>query len=201
MKKIILLVFLFVAIGHLSVKACTCMSIPCTFLAGDIEDDQTVVHARIIGHDRIDKKYDVYERDLTKLVVLHQYTTAIIPDTIYFFHGQSAACDRSLSSNNIGDEFILKLHEKSFFNVTMERPIYGMSICNYAELPIIDGKIKGYVSKNRKCSRREKKINKIRQRHGDYASIGYDRLPKGQSREQKMTVKRFNKVWKRKMNT
>lgn len=198
MRNVSTLIVLVFFVLRAPIFACSCIGIPCTFLACELRDDQHVVHARVIGHDRLDDADQfAYQRELTVLQVLDELTDRSLPDTIYFYHGQSSACDRMLSSNEIGDEFILRLHRKTFFEAELNIPLYAMSICDRPELRVLDGKVHGYITKNRKCERREKCIMKQQEKLGPYAQIDHDKLPKGESKRQHIALKRFYKKWTR----
>ncbi len=183
-------------------KSCSCIGVPCHFFACDFED-RHLVHVKVIGQTMLkgENFYARLNRDLTVLKVVHTYSNQVIADTIKLYQGRGATCFRGLPDYTIGSEYILKLTllDDVFLGATdisLPDNLYWMSLCDRTLLEVMGKKVRGHISKNKICSKRARKVEALLAATDSEGLIDFDQLPKGKSRKQKMSLRKFGRKWK-----
>ena len=178
------------------------MNIPCTFFSNEFRQEDHVVHARVLTHEELSKndQWSRLNRKVTRLAIVKNYSGKTLADTILFYHGDGSMCFRGLPSDDLGSEYILRISRLTggLDANTIPSEMYRMELCANSLLRIENKRVKGNITRNRKCKKRRRQIERQLNSEKSNGQINHEKLTKGKSWDQRFRLTKFERSWRKK---
>jgi len=186
---ITIIIFSFSVFSQLN--ACSCMSIPETFLK-DFKKNELVIHVKVLEHEAPPELTHSMMQSISKLKVLNVLNGDLKSDIVYFINGSSAACQANIEGMEIGKEMILKPRQQEDKKDKNKTYLKG-SICSRWMQPVENGRVIGNVTKNR-MSKRYKKMNKLEAKGDEKSMKCFKKLSEKPLKSQRIRIKQLKKI-------